>query len=185
MTPAPKMRWTVAITFPRNIQEDIESIVRDITHRYQTHTSRAPPHITLIPPFERQLSDIDCVRTALDVFMKKRTSIGVRLNNFNTFPPRVVFIDVKKTTELVELKQTLEAYLLMSCDVPKDRHPQFNPHVTVASRDLCNVKFNEMWAELRQKEFIREWDSNCVTLMRYENHSWKTDSIFSVVKEDN
>lgn len=178
--PAPVLRWFIALVPPGAIQEQAEAVIEDLTARYQTRTAKAPPHITLVPPFELAVNAMGPVKQALAGFAQQQQPLGVTLEGFSAFPPRVLFIDVARSPQLLQLKADLEACLVQQCDLPSDNHPQFNPHMTVASRKLDRAKFKTMWQELEGQAFNASWHCDELTLLRYEQQRWHFDQAFKL-----
>lgn len=183
MSPLPEnptlmLRWFVALVPPEEILDRATAVIEDLTARYQTRTAKAPPHITLVPPFELAVNAIGPVKAVLAAFARRQVSFGVTLDGFSAFPPRVLFIDVVRSPQLLQCKAELEDCLVQHCDLPRDRHPQFNPHMTIAARKLDRAKFKTMWAELEPQPFDGAWKSHALTLLRYENQRWHVDQVF-------
>ncbi len=180
--PAPMLRWFVALVPPEEIQARAIAVIEDLTARYQTRTAKAPPHITLVPPFELAVNAIGPVKVVLAEFAQRQVPFGVTLDGFSAFPPRVLFVDVVRSPQLLQLKAELEDCLVQQCDLPRDSHPQFSPHMTVASRKLDRAKFKEMWAELEPQKFDADWEVNALTLLRYEQQRWQLEDCFPLLK---
>lgn len=178
--PAPVLRWFVALLPPESIQRQVTDVIADLTARYQTRTAKAPPHITLVPPFVLAANAIGPVRLALEDFAKQQRTLTVTLHGFNAFPPRVLFVDVVRSPQLLTLKTELEECLVEQCDLPRDRHSRFNPHITVASRKLDRSKFKATWAELEQQQFEATGEHKTLTLLRYEQQHWHVDQLFQL-----
>ncbi len=180
--PASMLRWFVALVPPEEIQARAIAVIEDLTMRYQTRTAKAPPHITLMPPFELAANAIGPVKVALAEFAQQQVTFGVTLDGFSTFPPRVLFIDVVRSPQLLEFKAGLEDWLVQQCDLSRDNHAQFSPHMTVASHKLDRAKFKEMWAELESQKFDADWEVNALTLLRYEQQRWHLEDFFPLIK---
>ncbi len=176
--PAPLIRWFIALVPPEDIQAQATAVVEELTARYQTRTAKAPPHITLMPPFELAVNAIGPVKRSLADFARQQQPLQVTLDGFSAFPPRVLFIDVVRSPQLLQLKAELEACLVQQCGLLPDNHPRFSPHMTVASRKLDRAKFKQMWGELESLSFEAAWESNAVTLLRYEKQRWQIDQVF-------
>jgi len=177
---SPALRWFVALLPPTAIQAQATEIIEDLTERYHTRTAKAPPHITLMPPFELTLNAMGPVKRALREFSQQQEPVQVTLDGFSAFPPRVLFINVMRSPQLLKLKTDLEDCLVQRCDLPQDRHSSFNPHVTVASRKLNRAKFEQMWTELKPQQFSAAWESDAVTLLRYEKQGWQVEQTFAL-----
>lgn len=180
------LRWFIALLPPQAIQDQATAVIEDLTARYQTRTAKAPPHITLVPPFERAANAMGPVRRSLADFAQQQVPFPVMLDGFGAFPPRVLFIDVVRSRselltelpQLFRLKAALEECLVEQCGLPRDKHPWFSPHLTVASRKLDRAKFKTIWAELASQNFDATWQASALTLLRYEQQRWHIDQVF-------
>jgi 2'-5' RNA ligase len=46
------------------------------------------------------------------------------------------------------------------------------PHITVATRDLTRVAFNEAWPEMKDREFTGRFTVKSVFLLRHNGRHW-------------
>jgi 2'-5' RNA ligase len=177
-TPTPERRFFVALLPPTDLQDEANAIIQDLSDRFQTSTAKAPPHITLYPPFLWRDRDrlIHCLTTIAAV----QPPIPIQLNGFGAFPPRVLYVNVVKTPELMAAQAQITATLateLQLIDATGQRRG-FHPHLTVASRHLNRTLFQTLWAELKPRPFTAQFTSDRLTLLEHNGRYWRaTDSI--------
>ncbi|MGF1493336.1 MAG: 2'-5' RNA ligase family protein [Microcoleaceae cyanobacterium] len=98
----------VALLPPMPLQERVTQIKQHFAEVYHSsHALKSPPHITLQPPFEWLASEITALQHCLEEFASEHTAIPVALSGFGSFSDRVIYIDVVRTPELLELQKQL------------------------------------------------------------------------------
>ncbi len=176
-----KRRFFIALLPPLAIQNYANEIKEYFA---QNHSSRgaqkSPPHITLQPPFEWQLDEQFVLEQALINFTATRTPVPITLNRFGAFPPRVIYINVLKTPQLLTLQQDLMAYceaaLGIIASVSQNR--PFAPHLTVAFRDLTKQHFDEAWLEFQNRQVEYTFTALQLTLLIHDGKRWNVSAEF-------
>jgi 2'-5' RNA ligase len=167
-------RWYVAVLPPPEIQDfalEIQAIFRD---RYKSQAARkSPPHITLQPPFSGQ-PDLAVLAKVLTAFAALQPPPQVQLHGFGAFPPRVIFIQVQPTPDLVNLQRDLRQHLEQTLGIidPQASSRSFTPHITVGFRDLTPANFQAAWAEFQPRSYVAEFVPTSLTLLRHDGERW-------------
>lgn len=179
----PKSRFFVALLPPQEIQDYANQIKQYFADNYASHhAQKSPPHITLQPPFEWVTDNISTLETSLRKFASQHQSIPITLSNFNAFAPRVIYINVVKSPELLNLQADLtahtEARLQIIDEVGKKR--SFAPHITVAFRDLTRQNFQAAWPEFVNRHLYFEFTAKKLTLLIHDSRSWQIKSEFEL-----
>ena len=170
-----KRRFFIALLPPQEIQDYAKEIQQYFEQKYDSRRAlRSPPHITLQPPFEWQLDSLSVLEESLSKFVCDRSSIPITLSGFSTFAPRVIYINVLKTPELLTLQADLMAYLEASLKIvdATSKHRPFAPHMTVASGDLKRQNFNFAWREFQHRPLQFEFIAFNLTLLIYNGQCW-------------
>lgn len=174
-------RFFVAMLPPQPLLDEITAVKQDIWQRFGSKAAlRSPPHITLQPPFEWPLGQVGQLEKHLVTFAQSQISIPVRLEGFNAFAPRVLYIDVAQTGELMAIQSELMAHLEATCGIV-DRVAKirsFTPHVTVGFRDLAPAAFHQAWAEFCDRPFIADFVAENITLFHHDGQMWQIASQF-------
>ena len=169
-------RFFVALLPPPDLQHEITAIKQDIGQRFGSKAAlKAPPHITLQPPFQWSEARMGELDQALADFAQRRSPMPIQLKNFSAFAPRVIYIDVVQTTELMATQPVLMAHLKERCGI-FDRLSQtrpFKPHLTVGFRDLKPAAFRLAWAEFEHRPFAAAWVVQTLTLLRHDGQQWQ------------
>lgn len=174
-------RFFVALLPPLEVQEYANQVIQELGDRYQTRTSKSPPHITLQPPFQWQLQQVAPLEQTLSEFANQQPRAPVKLSGFGAFAPRVLYINVLKTIELLTLQAALATHLKETLGIvdPKSNRA-FSPHLTVASRNLTRQTFRQAWTELQTHQVEFEFVGDRLTLLIHDGQRWQIRSEFSL-----
>lgn len=171
--------YYVAILAPREINEQVLKWKNHFKEKYGcTVALKSPAHITLIPPFwMNEYLETDLINS-IDEFSIDKDKFEIRLKDFSAFKPKVIFVDVEKSEALNKLHRDFNDFILQKSKFPieKDDRP-FNPHVTLATRDLHKKDFNEAWTIFSGKKYEAPWLVNGISLLRNKKKNW--DVIFT------
>lgn len=167
-------RFFIALMPPRDVQEQVNQVIQDLHERYQTRTAKAPPHITLQPPFLWPIASVSVLERAIATFAQTCVEVPIHLSGFGCFAPRVIYIDVVKSTELMTLQADLAAHLERELNIvhKKSSHRRFSPHVTVASRNVTPKVFQSIWTSLDTRSIQFEYVCDRLTLLIYDEKGW-------------
>jgi 2'-5' RNA ligase len=173
-------RFFVALVPPLEIQAYANEVIQELSDRFQTRTSKAPPHITLQPPFLWTVEAAPKLEECLRTFACGQLQVPVNLSGFSAFPPRVLYLNVLKTSGLLALQANLMAVLEKNLEIvdPVSKKRAFSPHLTVASRNLTHQTFKQAWSELQQRQVEFEFVSDRLTLLIHDNQRWQVRAEF-------
>ncbi len=171
----------IALLPPQEIQDYANEIKEYFAQNYNSrHAQKSPPHITLQPPFEWHLDNVAVVEQCLKTFAEAQKPVPITLKGFGAFAPRVIYINVLKTPELLalqkELMACLEASLGIVDSVSKSR--PFAPHMTVAFKDLTRQNFRVAWPEFEHRELEFEFTASQLTLLIHDGKRWNVSAEF-------
>ncbi|HEY9709209.1 MAG TPA: 2'-5' RNA ligase family protein [Oculatellaceae cyanobacterium] len=176
-----KRRFFIALLPPLEIQDYAKEIQQYFAQKYDSQAAlRSPPHITLQPPFEWQLDSLSVLEESLSRFASDRSSIPITLSGFSAFAPRVIYINVLKTPELLTLQADLMAYVEASLEIVEatSKKRPFAPHMTVAFQDLKRQNFNVAWREFQHRPLQFEFTASNLTLLIHDGQRWNINSEF-------
>ncbi|MBW4659949.1 MAG: 2'-5' RNA ligase family protein [Drouetiella hepatica Uher 2000/2452] len=172
-------RFFIALIPPIEIQNYANSVIQELGDRYHTRTSPSPPHITLQAPFLWQMTNLSRLESCLSQFTQNQSAVPVKLSGFGSFAPRVLYINVLKTPELLALQARLMAQLeTHGIFDPIVQHRAFSPHITLASRNLTLATFQQAWSELQLRQVEFEYVSDRLTLLLHDGQRWQIRSQF-------
>jgi len=176
-----RCRFFIALLPPSEIQDCANQIKQYFADRYAScGAQKSPPHITLQPPFEWSAKQVPVLEQCLSTFATSRESVPVRLSGFGAFPPRVIYINVLKTQQLLTLQANLMACLETTLGIvdPISKTRAFFPHMTVAFRDLTRQNFQAAWPEFQQRQLQFEFTATELTLLIHDGKSWNVSVEF-------
>ena len=168
-------KFFAAIVVPEPIQEQIQQLKRDCQDLTGTRAAlRSPSHITFHMPFHWRADRVSHLTNTLRSW-KMTAPIRSGLRGFGCFPPRVVFIQVEESKELIETHRLFTRFCRTSLGLLNAHYKDqpFHPHVTIAFRDLNKSEFNLLWADFGQRTFESEFVATHLTLLRHNSKEWK------------
>lgn len=176
-----RCRFFIALLPPLEIQDYANQIKEYFAQNYHSlGAQKSPPHITLQPPFEWEIEALPILEQALASFAATQIVVPITLKGFGAFPPRVIYINVLKTPQLLALQQDLMAYCEASLGIinPVSKTRPFAPHLTVAFRDLSKQNFRVAWHEFHNREVEYEFISKQLTLLIHDGKRWNVSAEF-------
>jgi 2'-5' RNA ligase len=176
-----KQRFFIALVPPLEIQQQITEIKLYFAEHYNSSRAlKSPPHVTLQIPFEWPVADVPKLEEFLKAFVAKRLAIPVTMSGFAAFAPRVIYVDVVKSSALLELQQDLmvdfETNLGIVNSVSKTR--SFVPHMTVAFSDLTEQNFDAAWLEFKERSIFFEFTAAELILLIHDGSQWNISDRF-------
>jgi 2'-5' RNA ligase len=178
-----KCIFFIALLPPQDIQNDITEIKEYFATNYHSRKAlNSPPHITLQPPFEWSLDQVPILTECLNNFAISHHPISITLQNYAAFPPRVIYIDVIQTPELLNLYSALSSTLENNLNIsdPQSKKRPFCPHLTVAFKDLTKANFYTAWEEFAQKKLAFQFIANDITLLIHRDGKWQIHTKFKL-----
>ncbi|WOB43746.1 2'-5' RNA ligase family protein [Thermoleptolyngbya oregonensis NK1-22] len=176
-------RFFIALVPPPAIQDYANGVIQELGDRFQTHTAKAPPHVTLQPPFEWSPARADRLTEELAAFAQRQSSVPVHLLGFGQFSPRVLYIHVERTPALLALQAALAEHLEQTLGIvdPKAKRRRFTPHITVASRNITPYTFQQAWALLKERPLDLRFSGDRLTLLKHDGHEWQIYQEFALL----
>lgn len=169
----PKQLYFVALVPPEPLLSQGRELKEYFRDTYGSKASlNSPPHITLHAPFQLAKEEDDLVE-ALEKTAEGFGPFEVSLKNFAAFPPRVIYIDVEKSSKMDELQQKLQPVVArFAVDTKQGAERDFHPHMTLAFRDLSKSSFHKAWEEFREKELSFSWQARSIVLLKHNGKYW-------------
>jgi 2'-5' RNA ligase len=173
-------RYFIALLPPLEIQTSVRDIQQHFAEHYSSRGAlRSPPHITLQPPFLWGVERVNELEGHLKNFAKLRSPVSVVLDGFGAFSPRVIYINIRKSLELLNLQADLMTHCeLLGIVDPISKTRPFAPHMTVAFRDLTRQNFKAAWTKFQHQQLCFEFTANGVTLLIHDNQQWIVHTTF-------
>ena len=172
----PKSKYFIAIIPPEEVLSATEKIKDEFAIRFRSHKARnAPAHITIHMPFEYRDDHIERIFEGLIKKCLKINSFEIELENYDCFPPRVIFVNVKENALLRDFHYQINDYLRKHFHLlsPDRKDGGFHPHLTVAFRDIKKDAFYQAWNEFQYRKFYRKFECNKLSLLKHNGKNWE------------
>jgi 2'-5' RNA ligase len=167
-------RFFIALVPPQEIQDYAREVQQHFADRYNSRAAlRSPPHITMQPPFEWSPEALPNLEQYLSEFAGNQAPIPLVLEGFAAFPPRVIFINVLKTPELLATRTALLTHTQSNLGIATADTRPFAPHMTVAFRDLTRSHFKTAWEEFKSRSLQFEFIATHLTLLIHDGKRWQ------------
>ena len=165
--------YFIALLPPEEIRKEISIFQNYAAKAFDSsHALKSPPHITIFPPFKWNDGEEGQLTNAVEEIAGRRDKFYIQLNNFQTFAPKVIYIDVEDNSELRRLHQDTISKMYMSFELENKSPHQFNPHVTVAFRDLKRNFFLKAWSHFASAKYERAFQADRIALLKHEDNKW-------------
>jgi 2'-5' RNA ligase len=157
-----------------NLREAVKQLKLEMRENYGAgHALKSPAHITLQMPFRKPAEEEQEVISSLARFAEQQTSFKVGLEDFDCFPPRVIFIRIVNHSPVVAFRNELVPVLRDEIGLSaKQIGSRFHPHLTVATRDLAEEQFPKAWEAFSKRQFRAEFEVRSLFLLRHNSKYW-------------
>lgn len=167
--------YFIAILPPIQIRNEIQLLKEYFRDTYQSKAAlNSPPHITLHMPFQWKEAKEEKLISELKKFAAGKPEVEVRLNGFNCFAPRVIYVNVLASEQLRLLQSELHRFCKTELNLfnAQYREMPFHPHITLAFRDLKKDKFDKAWGEFKERNFSGDFIANKILLLKHDGKVW-------------
>lgn len=178
-----RKQYFIALIPPSPVYEEALELKEYFRDKYNSKAAlNSPPHITLHMPFRWNEDKEKRLLTKLHEFAAQCDPIKVCLDNFSSFAPRVIFMNVTKSDALNELQQRLHRFFKRELDIFNANYQDrpFHPHLTLAFRDLRKSQYPLAWREFSDKEYKAEFMADKIALLKHNGKSWDVLKEFSL-----
>ena len=169
-----KELYFIAVVLPLDIRKEVYNFKKIIAERYFAgHAFKCPAHITLHMPFKwNSMQEGELYRLLIDITTGMR-SFELVLQNFGSFEPRVIYVNVVENNLLRMLRdQVLREMRKRHVYNGGYRNEGFQPHITIAFRNLRKPNFLDAWDTFKYRKYERSFFVNEITLLKYQSNNW-------------
>lgn len=168
-----KSLYFVAILPPKSIEERIDSVRKEFSDTYKSYEALKPPvHLTLKEPFTLDPKDEALLLRKLDSLSFIHQPFEQELKDFDRFQKHTIYIKANKCAEINSLKKNMKkVFKDYFFNVQQDQMP-FNPHYTIAYRDIPEKMFDLAWEDYQQKTFEANFTCHHFTLLKHNGTRW-------------
>lgn len=166
--------YFLAIVPPLPLKAELELLKASFAENFNCKAAlKSPPHITLHMPFRFQEKKEDMLIEHLNK-LSGITPFPIHLNGFGCFPPRVIYIQLEFSSYLNvlfdKLQTTMKGLNVFNAGY---KNRGFNPHLTIAFRDLKKSVFPIAWEEYRSKPYSEHFLVEDFMLLKHNGKYWE------------
>ena len=115
-------------------------------------------------------------------------SFQIELNNFGAFRNKyrpVIFVNPIMQNPLYVLqKEIIQNFSIAFPTIPvMDPELKYNPHITIAYRDLEPSMFVKAWQEYKVKNYASVFEVNSFHLLQHDRKKWNIIDTYSLLKQ--
>lgn len=149
-------------------------------HFHSKAALRSPPHITLHMPFRLKPKKEAALISSLKKLATKHQHFRLHFNGFKSFEPRVIYIAMDKPDGLINLQKEVGQMMKLKMNVFNVNYKDqvFNPHLTVAFRDLKKAMFYQAWERYREKPYEASVEITAFSLLKHNGKLWEVKDTF-------
>jgi 2'-5' RNA ligase len=169
-----KELYFIALVPEEPVHSEVWQLKEEMHKRFATRAAlRSPPHITLQMPFKWSSGKEERLFQTLQHVAQAHQPFLLTLKNFGAFEPRVIYVNVEANESLNLLQQAVIKAAATGWHIlPMARSRPFQPHMTIAFRDLKKSKFYQAWQEFQQREFYNEILVSAISLLKHNGKTW-------------
>jgi 2'-5' RNA ligase len=181
MTERQESLYFIALVPPEPIRSEVLAIKQTFATQYQSKAAlRSPAHITLQMPFKMNDLKVHSLKLFLQTFSSTCEPFFLEIQDFSCFVPKVIFLDVKPSSSIVDLQKKLSRELQVNFQLFHSTHKNngFTPHMTVAFRDLKPARFREAWEVYQKVKKHYAFEVDRLSLLKHNGRIWEIDQEF-------
>lgn len=167
--------YFIALVPDKSLRNQVKNLKLEVREHFGAqHALKSPAHITLQMPFRREENMEAPITGQLHSFSLNQKSFTVQLDGFGAFPPRVLFINITNPEPIQRLHNDLMDLLLNSLSFsPGEILKNYNPHLTIATRDLSPAAFQAAWPRFKNREFQSSFNATKLSLLKHNGTNWE------------
>jgi 2'-5' RNA ligase len=176
-------QYFIAFIPPAPVYDEALALKYYFQEKYKSKAAlNSPPHITVHMPFRWKETKEHDLTQKLQRFVKDFDPIKICLDNFSSFPPRVIFINVANSVALNDFQRSIQRFCKKELNLfnANYREDPYHPHLTLAFRDLKKQVYKEAWEEFKVKEFKAEFMADKLALLKHDGKRWNVYKDFNL-----
>lgn len=176
-----EQRYFVGIVPDRKTSDQIRALQEQVAKAFQSsHALRAPPHITLFPPFAFSPDRLATLTATLSSLAQSFPALELHLDGFGHFGENVIYANVTNSDSLLDLRCALFHQLDSVVGLRNSDQHRFHAHISIASRDLTLGQFDPAWRYVGQQPMQTSFRLEGLTLFQRSHDGWNTLRHFPV-----
>ncbi|WP_416437821.1 2'-5' RNA ligase family protein [Phnomibacter sp. MR] len=165
----------IAIICPEDINNQLRDYKEHMFQRYGCKAAgKSPAHITIVPPFRAEEDLMPNLLDYVTTFNIGIAPFNIDLTGYGNFGDRVLFVDVAPNQSLLQLEQEcMQEFAEKFPSIIFGMKPPFNPHVTIATRDIPEGKLQEAKDFFEANHpFAQQFEAKELRLVKLDHGNW-------------
>lgn len=165
------MRYVIVSVVKGNAGNFNNNLRKEVYEKFNAKSSKLPAHFTIKSPFETD--NIDELEYALNEFCNKTSSSSYKIDGYDHFDDRVIFMKVLMSNEAKSIHDSLIdtintiSYINFNKSDGKDKIF----HVTISSKKIKNM-FNVLWDYVNSIPCKFDCKFDNISIYKWENNTW-------------
>lgn len=173
----PQQTHFIGVLLPEDITLTLEDCRRYMHEVYGCKSGHGTPiHVTLVPPFrlQEEYSTADLISVIEKEVLPKGLGFTAHINNFDAFGDRTLFANVVAGDAWTRLRDKTVQALLNTCPgcTKKDKKP-FQPHATVANRDIPAGVMTKAIQVMNELNLAEDFLVDNITIFERKGDRWE------------
>jgi 2'-5' RNA ligase len=168
-------KYFLALMPPALLADRLAQLKEQLQERFQVkYALKSPPHLTLKMPFSYNEAKEGQLQEQLLQFLKEQDPFLVQVAGISNFGQRVIYHRVIPCETLTTMQAGLRAYCRKSLHLVEELSDRnFQPHLTLAYKDLKVSQFDEVLAFAREQAIAAEFLADRLFLLKRVEGRWK------------
>lgn len=168
----------IGVLVPEEITHTLEDCRKYMNHTFGCKSGYGTPiHITLVPPFKlpEEFSTQDLIFSMNQEILSvdNKLKFNGRIENFDAFGDRTIFAKVIPNKKWNVLRdKILDAVLKVAPDCTKKDKRPFQPHLTVANRDIPSGVSVQALEVMNELNLIEDFPVDNITIFERHENKW-------------
>ena len=180
----PQQTHFIGVLLPEDITLTLEGCRRYMHEVYGCKSGHGTPiHVTLVPPFrlQEEYSTADLISVIEKEVLPKGLGFTAHINNFDAFGDRTLFANVVAGDAWTRLRDKTVQALLNTCPgcTKKDKKP-FQPHATVANRDIPVGIMTKALQVMNELNLAEDFPVDNITIFERKGNRWEAGVILEL-----
>lgn len=140
---------------------------------------KSPAHITIVPPFEIDSSNMELINQELSELVKNYTTLELAIHGWNHFKERTIYLAIEATPQLKQMFTEVYDRVIHYVTPRGDR--KFIPHISIINRDLAPENFTAAYDFFNQKPLPAKCICSKLVLFSLVNGKWRNSISYNLV----